>query len=58
MADTVLVWCEEGVGDVVMFAACSVKIVLDSCERRSLLVVDPRLHPLFSTLFFFKDLSL
>ena len=46
---TVLVWTEEGIGDVVMFASV-LSEMLDQCER-ILLVVDPRLHPLFARAF-------
>lgn len=48
-AGTVLVWTEEGIGDVVMFASV-LQNMLDSCKR-ILLVVDSRLHPLFSRSF-------
>ena len=46
---TVLVWTEEGIGDVVMFASV-LPNMLDCCNR-ILLVADPRLHPLFSRSF-------
>ena len=48
-ADTVLVWTEEGIGDVVMFASV-LNHILDHCAR-VLLVADPRLHALFSRSF-------
>jgi tetratricopeptide (TPR) repeat protein len=48
-AGTVLVWTEEGIGDVVMFASV-LQNVLDRCER-VILAADERLHALFSRSF-------
>lgn len=48
-AGTVLVWTEEGIGDVVMFASV-LRNILDRCER-VILAVDERLHALFSRSF-------
>lgn len=46
---TVLVWTEEGIGDVVMFASV-LQNILDRCER-VILAADERLHALFSRSF-------
>ena len=48
-AGTVLVWTEEGIGDVVMFASV-LRNILDRCER-VILAADERLHALFSRSF-------
>lgn len=48
-AGTVLVWTEEGIGDVLMFASV-LQNILDRCER-VILAVDERLHALFSRSF-------
>ena len=48
-AGKLLVWTEEGIGDVVMFASV-LNHILDHCTR-VLLVADPRLHALFSRSF-------
>ena len=48
-AGTVLVWTEEGIGDVMMFASV-LQDILDRCDR-VVLAVDKRLHAMFSRSF-------